>query len=77
MGAPLSAIGRSVPSRDDERGVVGEPDDHALREHAVDRVDGLRARVLVDDVEDLVDRVADGFLLRPAGQPLGDRIDRA
>ena len=66
---PFGAVAR------DERGVIGEPDDHALGQHAADRVGCLRAGVLVDDVEDLLDRAANRLLLRPPGQPLGDGID--
>src|SRR5579871_566202 len=55
--------------------MVGETHHHALGEYAADRVDGLGARLFVEDVEDFLDGAAERILLRPAGQTLGDWID--
>ena len=66
---PLRAVTR------DQRGVIGEPDDDALGQHPGDGILRLGARLLVDDVEDLLERASDRLLLRPTGQPFGDRVD--
>jgi hypothetical protein len=50
---PLRAVAR------DERGVVGEAHHHALGQHALDRVGRLRARLFIDDVENLRERAAE------------------
>ena len=75
IGAALSSIGRSVPSRAIEDGVVRQPDDAALPQGPEGRVLDRLAGVLVDDVEDVRQGPAGGLGLGPAGQGLGHAVE--
>jgi hypothetical protein len=60
----------------DQEAVVGEADGRALAQRSQRRiVDGL-ARVLVDDAEDLAQGAAGCSVARPAGESLGDGVQR-
>ena len=74
MGAPLSAMGRAVPSLAMQQGVVREAHHLALLQHELDGALQLEARLLVDDMEDLRQRLAERLGLAPAGQPLGHGV---
>ena len=57
-----------------QHGVVGQALYRAMRQGFHDRDRGGLAGFLVDDVENLVHRAADGFRLRPAGELFGNGI---
>ena len=66
-----------TPVSCDQHGMVRQPDDHAFPHRPQRRVLDRLARLLVDDVEDLRDRLPHRFLLIPAGQRLGDVVEKA
>ena len=60
----------------DQDGVVGEADDGAFAQRPQGRIVDRLARVLVDDAEDLVEGAAGRVVARPAGEALGDGVQR-
>ena len=75
-GAALSSIGHSVPSRPIRMVWLARPTMAPSRSARSGRVVDRLARVLVDDAEDLVERAAGGVVARPAGEALGDGVQR-
>ena len=70
MGAALSSIGISLPSRAMSTVWFARPTMLARREDLLDRVlDGLPGH-LVDDAEDLREGLAEGLPVGPAGERL-------
>ena len=63
-----------LPTAGNQDGVVGEPLNGAARQGFLDRDHGWQTGFLVDDVKDLVHRLAGGFRLRPARELFGQRI---
>ena len=61
----------------DQDRVIGESDDGALPQHLGDRAFHGCARVLVQDLEHLIERQAPRSSFRPAGQLLGDAVHEA
>ena len=76
IGAALSAMETCLPSRVIERDVVCEIGHRAELEHLPDGILGRHAGLLADDPEHLADRPARCLRLRPAGELLGDTIQR-
>ena len=68
IGAPLSAIGNSLPSREMSSGVVSQTDDRTLAQAPCHWILDRLASLLVDDPEHLGQWSAAGLLLGPAGQ---------
>ena len=68
-GAVVDRTLGAVPA--DEHGVVRQADDDALAQRPRRRVLDRLARLLVDDPEHRVERLAERLVLRPAGQRLG------
>ena len=60
--------------RDEDR-VVREPDNAAFAQRPGHWTLGRLAALLVDDPEHRVERLLERFLVRPAGQALGDGIE--
>ncbi len=58
IGAALSSIGVSRPSRDSSNRVIREADDAPLAEHFAHRIFHRLARLFLHDVEDVLDRAA-------------------
>lgn len=73
MGAPLSSMGRCAVACDEQR-VIGEPDDRAGLQDVGGRVLERLARILVDDLEDVGQRVPGGLGQRPAREAFGHLV---
>jgi hypothetical protein len=71
MGAALSAIANSVPSRRTSTVVVRKADDVPGAQDELCRILHRKPRRLVDDVEDLVERAPARVRFLPAGHSLG------
>ena len=53
---------------------VAQANGDAFAKHAAHRRRLRRASPAIERSEDLIDRLADGFLLRPSGEGLGDAV---